>query len=71
MDFKVEFDRREYGYRNLEEKCLGKKVLEVIEFMWSNFNEVWYFVVRCNRMWLWKLDVGFFGKFGKCGNWIN
>lgn len=71
MDFKAELDRREYGYRNLEEKCLGKKALEVTEPMWSNLNEVWHFVARRNRMWLWKLDAGLPGKLGKCGNWIN
>lgn len=39
--------------------------------MWIEFNIKWRSVVRRTRMWLWKLDVSFFGKFGKFGDWLN
>lgn len=71
MVFKVEFDRREVVYKKLEEKCLVRKVLKIIEFMWIEFSIKWRSVVRRTRMWLWKLDVSFFGKFGKFGDWLN
>lgn len=71
MDFKAELDRRECGYKNLEEKCLGKKALEITEPMWNNLNKIWHFVARHKKMWLWKLDAGLPGKLGKFGDWIN